>query len=89
MKAAYAFVTQTETTKRGIMRITGKSSDLVCVVNNVLPGVFKTMDTTPVVEDEWINVACVGNPVPHKKTGAECLHMSEKTSTTSLAPIFP
>ena len=66
MKAAYAFVTQTETTKRGIMRITGKSSDLVCVVNNVLPGVFKTMDTTPVVEDEWINVACVGNPVPHK-----------------------
>ena len=66
MKAAYAFITQTETTKKGIMRITGKPSEKVWVVNNVLPGVFKTMDTTPICEDEWINVACVGNPVPHK-----------------------
>lgn len=66
MKAAYAFVTQTETTKKGIMRITGKPSEKVCVVNNVLPGVFKTMENTPIVEEDWINVACVGNPVPHK-----------------------
>ena len=66
MKAAYAFVTQTETTKKGIMRITGKSTEKVCVVNNVLPGVFKTMDNTPIVEDDMINVACVGAPVPHK-----------------------
>lgn len=66
MKAAFAFVTQTETTKRGIMRITGKPTEKVCVVNNVLPGVFKTMDNTPIVEDDMINVACVGNPVPHK-----------------------
>ena len=66
MKAAYAFITQTETTKAGIMRVTGKPSDKVCVVNNVLPGVFKTMDNTPIVEDDWVNVACVGNPVPHK-----------------------
>lgn len=66
MKAAYAFVTQTETTKKGIMRITGKPTEKVCVVNNVLPGVFKTMDKTPIVEDDWINVACVGAPVPHK-----------------------
>lgn len=66
MKAAYAFVTQTETTKKGIMRVTGKPTEKVCVVNNVLPGVFKTMDNTPIVEDDWINVACVGAPVPHK-----------------------
>lgn len=66
MKAAYAFVTQTETTKKGIMRITGKPTEKVCVVNNVLPGVFKKMDNTPVIEDDWINVACVGAPVPHK-----------------------
>lgn len=66
MKSAYAFITQTETTKKGIMRITGKPSERICVVNNVLPGVFKNMDTTPIREDEWINVACVGNPVPHK-----------------------
>lgn len=66
MKAAYAFVTQTETTKKGIMRITGKPTEKVCVVNNVLPGVFKTMNNTPIIEDDMINVACVGNPVPHK-----------------------
>lgn len=66
MKAAYAFVTQTETTKKGIMHITGKPTEKVCVVNNVLPGVFKTMDNTPICEDDWINVACVGAPVPHK-----------------------
>lgn len=66
MKTAYAFITQTETTKKGIMQITGKPSKRVCVVTNVLPGVFKTMDTTPIKEDNWINVACVGNPVPHK-----------------------
>lgn len=66
MKSAYAFITQTETTKKGIMRITGKPSERVCVVNNVLPGVFKNMDSTPIKEDDWINVACVGNPVPHK-----------------------
>lgn len=66
MRAAYAFVTQTETTKEGIMRITGRPTDKVKVVNNVLPGVFKTLNKTPLVEDNWINIACVGNPVPHK-----------------------
>lgn len=66
MKKARYFITQTETTKQGILRITGLPNDHCKVVNNVLPGVFKTMDNTPVVEDDWINVACVGNPVPHK-----------------------
>ena len=66
MKKAHFFITQTETTKQGILRITGEPNNHVCVVNNVLPGVFKTMDTTPIIEDDWVNVACVGNPVPHK-----------------------
>lgn len=66
MKKAYAFITQTETTKEGIVRITGKSKDLVRVVSNVLPSVFNKIDNTPIVENDWINTACVGNPVPHK-----------------------
>ena len=66
MKKARYFITQTETTKQGILRITGLPNDHCKVVNNVLPGVFKTMNNTPIVEDDWINVACVGNPVPHK-----------------------
>lgn len=66
MKTAHYFITQTETTKEGIMRITGEPSNHVCVVNNVLPSVFKNMDNSPIVEDDYINIACVGNPVPHK-----------------------
>lgn len=66
MKAAYAFVTQTETTKDGIIRITNRPTEKVCVVNNVLPGAFKNIDNSPIIEDDWINVACVGAPVPHK-----------------------
>ena len=66
MKNAYAFITQTETTKRGIIRITGLPSIKVCVVNNVLPNIFKTLDTTEIRNLEWIDVACVGAPIPHK-----------------------
>ncbi len=66
MRKAHFFITQTETTKQGILRITGESSNHVCVVNNVLPSAFENMDNTPIVEDDWINVACVGNPVSHK-----------------------
>lgn len=67
MRKASYFVTQTETTKKGIMRITGVSSDNVKVVNNVLPHVFKSLPRTPKPQDgDWIDVACVGSPVPHK-----------------------
>lgn len=66
MKKVHFFITQTETTKQGILRITGEHENHVRVVNNVLPSAFKNMDNTPIVEDDWINIACVGNPVPHK-----------------------
>lgn len=67
MRKASYFVTQTETTKKGIMRITGVPSVNVKVVNNVLPQVFKSLPKTPKGQDgNWIDVACVGAPVPHK-----------------------
>ena len=66
MKKAHFFITQTETTKQGILRITGEPESHVCVVKNVLPSIFRNIDNTPIKEDEWINIACVGNPVPHK-----------------------
>lgn len=67
MRKASYFVTQTETTKKGIMRITGVPSDNVKVVNNVLPQIFKSHQRTPMQQDgDWIDVACVGAPVPHK-----------------------
>lgn len=66
MKKAQYFITQTETTKNGILRITKLPNDHCKVVNNVLPAIFKDMDNTPISDNEWINIACVGNPVPHK-----------------------
>lgn len=67
MRKASYFVTQTETTKKGIMRIAGVPSENVKVVNNVLPQVFKSLSKTPKDQDgNWIDVACVGAPVPHK-----------------------
>ena len=67
MRKASYFVTQTETTKKGIMRITGVTPENVKVVNNVLPQIFKSLPKTPKEQDgNWIDVACVGAPVPHK-----------------------
>jgi glycosyltransferase involved in cell wall biosynthesis len=61
------FITQTETTKQGIMRITGLPSKNVCVVNNVLPAAFANQDTSHIdTGEDWIDIACVGAPVPHK-----------------------
>ena len=67
MRKAKYFVTQTETTKNGIIRITGVPSDHVKVVNNVLPQVFKGLQNSPKPQDgSWVDIACVGAPVPHK-----------------------
>ena len=66
MRKAHFFITQTETTKQGIIRITNVPSENVKVVSNVLPEAFVSMDKSPVIDNEWINIACIGNPVPHK-----------------------
>lgn len=67
MRKARYFVTQTETTKKGIMRITGVPPENVKVVKNVLPQVFKSLQRLPEAPDaKWIDVACVGNSSAHK-----------------------
>ena len=67
MRKAQYFVTQTETTKQGIVRITGVPEKNVCVVNNVLPAIFKALPNSPLPQDgNWIDIACVGNTSAHK-----------------------
>ena len=67
MRKARYFVTQTETTKRGILRITGVPTEQVKVVNNVLPAIFKALPSSPYPQDgNWIDVACVANTSAHK-----------------------
>lgn len=66
MKSAHYFITQTETCAKGIRRITGLPENHIQVVKNVLPGNFKSVDNSPICEDDWINIAAVGAPMPHK-----------------------
>lgn len=67
MRKAHYFVTQTEFTKKGIIRITGEPNNHVRVVSNVLPAAFAQQDNTHIDNGSgWIEVACVGAPVPHK-----------------------
>ena len=67
MRKAQYFVTQTETTKQGILRIAGVKSENVKVVPNVLPAIFNALPNTLLrPEDNWIDIACVGNTSAHK-----------------------
>lgn len=67
MRKAHYFVTQTETTKQGILRITGVPESQVCVVKNVLPSIFSACDNTHIdTRDNRNHIACVAAPVPHK-----------------------
>lgn len=67
MRKASFFITQTETTKQGIVRVTGIDQSKVKVVNNVLPSIFNKIDNTGYQSDgNWVDIACVGAPVPHK-----------------------
>ena len=65
-KAKY-IITQTETVKGGLLRVTGLPEDRVFVVPNVLPAVLQDIDPTPLDADaKWIDVAAVGGQMPHK-----------------------
>lgn len=65
------FVTQSQTCKDGIVRITGVDESHVCVVSNVLPAVYRSADRIhlPSSDGKWIDVACIGAPFPHKNFG--------------------
>ena len=67
IRKAKFFITQTETTRQGILRITGTDPENVKVVTNVLPSVFQLIDNSSLPNDgDLINIACVGNPSAHK-----------------------
>jgi len=61
------FITQSETTRQGILRITSAQPENVRVVKNVLPSIFKALDNTPFPSDgKWIDIASVANDSKHK-----------------------
>ncbi len=68
MKKRKYFITQTETVKKGIQRITNLDSENIKVVPNVLPAFFSRLAKKNIFasEKDTINVACVAAPFKHK-----------------------
>lgn len=60
------FITQSETVKQGLLRITGLPSERIAVVPNVLPKVFQEAVVEKVIDKDWIDIVCAAAPVPHK-----------------------
>lgn len=66
IKRNHFFITQSETCKKGIMHITGEPSSHIQVIPNSLPGIYSSLETSPITDNEYINIACVGGAIPHK-----------------------
>lgn len=66
LRKANYIITQSETVKKGLLRITGLPSANIKVVPNVLPKVFADANVEKKVDNEWIDVNCAAAPVPHK-----------------------
>lgn len=64
-KAKY-IITQSETVGKGLERILGLSENNVSVVPNVLPKVFYSIKVEKSLDDNYVDVACVAAPFPHK-----------------------
>lgn len=60
------FITQADYTATCIAQIARVPRENVCVVSNVLPAIYKTLDNSSVSDSNWINVTSVAAPFPHK-----------------------
>lgn len=60
------FITQTNYTAKCIAEIARVPQENVCVVSNVLPAIYKSLDNTPISDPKWINITSVAAPFPHK-----------------------
>lgn len=65
MKKCHYFITQTEAGKKGIMRVTGTSSNFVKVVPNVLPLYYQSVNIKK-SPHQGLNVVYVANSSAHK-----------------------
>lgn len=60
-------ITQTNTVKSGLHRVTGLPDKKILVVPNVLPAIFHTLNNTHIEGDgNWIEVAAIGGQMYHK-----------------------
>lgn len=66
LRHAEFIITQSETVRKGLLKITGLPKESVYVVPNVLPKVFKEAIVSKRLDEKWVDVNCAAAPVPHK-----------------------
>lgn len=66
LRGAECLITQSETVKKGLLRITGLPENRVKVIPNVLPQVFADAKVELCSDPEWVDIISVAAPVPHK-----------------------
>lgn len=65
MRCSDYFITQTQVSKDGIVRVTGKSEDRVSVIPNVLPRFYQSIIPESKTSNS-IDILYVASPAPHK-----------------------
>lgn len=66
LKKARFIITQSQTVRKGLIRMLGLPADHVKVIPNVLPHIFAQAEVSKKNVGEWIDVNCAAAPVPHK-----------------------
>lgn len=64
-KAKY-IITQSETVKQGLLKITKLNDERINVVPNVLPETFLSFPINKEIDSDWIDIVSVAAPNPHK-----------------------
>lgn len=69
LRNAKYMVTQSETVGQGLIRMLHLPDKSVKVVPNVLPKTFQTIAVEHIYDDNFVDIACVATPFPHKNLG--------------------
>lgn len=66
LKRGNYFVTQSQSAKNGIKKITKVENNKIAVIPNVLPACFSDLKYEKRIDDNIVNIACIAVPHPHK-----------------------
>lgn len=66
LKRCKFFITQSNIVGNELAKISKQPANHIKVIPNVLPAVFKNAIIDKQLSPDWVDVACIGNPYPHK-----------------------
>lgn len=66
IKKGKYFAVQTDYMAEQVARLAKVPRENVKTIGNILPVIYKSLDCTPVQESDYVDIACVAAPYPHK-----------------------